>query len=263
MSGISDEMLMAYADGELDADARAAVDAYLANVPDAAERLRVFQSTGRVLSDLFDQPMREPVPQRLLDAIATPENVVALTSAKRYRRLSAFGAWPTALAASVAILAVGGSAYWLASQSSFGGISRVGVEVASSGEPVAVRALAIVLDTVASRADADAMIDGQSATIKPVFTFATATGFCRQYVITMPKAAAYGGVACKSRDGSWRVEANEAFNPSRSPTGGIAPASGSAGPKSVEAAVDRMIEGDVLSRDAERAAMAGGWRVPD
>lgn len=262
--GISDEMLMAYADGELDDSARSAVDAYLAGGPDAVARLRVFQTTGRGLSDLFAQPMHEPVPQRLLDVIAVPEKIVPFDLAKRPARITSFTARPMALAASLAILAAGGSAFWFASQRGLLGTPGLGVEVASSGERVAAHVLAVALDTVASGAISDASIDGHGVTIKPVLAFATADKrFCRQYVIAMKTSAAYSGVACKLPDGVWRIEAHEAFVAPRSVSGQIAPASGNAAPKSVEETVDRLIAGDVLGRDAERAAMARGWRKAD
>lgn len=263
MSGISDEMLMAYADGELDGNARAAVEDYLANAPESVERLRVFQETGRELSELFGQPMREPVPQRLIDAITAPQNIVAFKKVKRSERIKPFVAWPTALAASLAILAASGSAYWLTSQGHRATNRLAGIEVTNSGERQAARALASVLETVSSGKTADGVADGQKMTIEPIYTFATASHeYCRQYAITMQQAAtAYGGVACKAPDGVWRIEAHEAINALRSSSErGIAPASGKAAPKSVEDAIDRLIEGDVLRPEAESAAMARSWK---
>lgn len=261
MSGISDEMLMAYADGELDGSASAAVEDYLANSPEAVERLRVFQATGRELSELFDQPMREPVPQRLIDAIKAPENIVAFDRAKRSERLKPFVTWPTALAASLAFLAASGTAYWLTSQDHSPANNLAGVEQAN-GERRAARALASVLETGLSGTPVDGVTDDKKITIEPIYTFATANQqYCRQYVITMQDATAYGGVACKAPDGVWRIEAHEAIDASRpSSAGRIAPAGGNAGQKSIEDAIDRLIEGDVLRPEAERAAMARSWK---
>lgn len=262
MSGISDEMLMAYVDGELDGNARTAVEAYLASVPEGVERLRVFEATGRGLSSLFDQPMQEPVPQRLLDVVNAPADVVAFDRSKRARQPSTITAWPTALAASLTILAVGASAYWFASQSESQLKDHLGVEIASSGERIASRPVASVLDAAASGTTIATTINSQNARIKPVYTFATASsGFCRQFMITAQDATAYGSVACKSTDGRWRIEAYEALDPNRSTAGKIAPASGNAGPKSVEDAVDRLIDGDVLGLEAERAVIERGWQA--
>lgn len=263
MSGISDEMLMAYVDGELDDSARTAVETYLASVPEGVERLRVFEETGRGLSSLFDQPMREPVPQRLLDVVNAPADVLAFDRSKRASQRPIAMTWPIALAASLTILAAGGSAYWLASQSGSNLEDNLGVEVASSGERLASRQVASVLDTAASGTTTAVMIDSQNARIKPVYTFATASrGFCRQFMITAQDATGYGSVACKSADGRWRIEAYEALDANRSTAAGkITPASGHAGPKSVEDAVDRLIDGDVLGLEAERAVSERGWQA--
>lgn len=261
MRGISDEMLMAYVDGELHGSDRAAVENYLSNVPGGVERLRIFERTGRGLSDLFDQPMREPVPQRLLDAVKPTAEVVSFDPAKRANWRQEIASWPLALAASLTILAAVGSAYWLSSQSGRAPNGNVGIEVAGNGARIASQAVASVLDTIASGTTAPISVDGQGAAIKPVFTFATAgDGFCRQYLITTHDNTAYGSVACKLPDGSWRVEVQEAFDGPASSDGKIAPASGHAGPKSVEDTVDRLIDGDVLDLEAERAVMARGWR---
>ena len=264
MSGISDEMLMAYVDGELDDGGRAAIEAYLATAPGADERLRIFEATGRGLSDLFDQPMREPVPQRLIDIVNAPDKVVAFGRVASRRQQSSI-AWPTALAASLTMLAAAGSAYWFAAHRGGSAGAGFGVAVASNGDRVAAHAVAAVLDTVASGTTASAAVDGQNAAIKPVFTFSTEnSGFCRQYTITAPDALAYGGVACKAPTGNWRVEAYEALEAKQGASDGkIAPAAGNAGPKSVEDAVDRLIYGDVLGAEAERAAIARGWRPGD
>ena len=66
---ISDEVLMALADGELAGDERARIAKIVANSEAAAARLAAFTSTGRHLSGLFEQPMLEPVPQRLIDTV--------------------------------------------------------------------------------------------------------------------------------------------------------------------------------------------------
>lgn len=263
MTGISDEMLMAYVDGELESRDRSAVEAYLAATPSAQDRLRVFQLTGRGLSELVNQPMREPVPQRLLDAVNISSKPIAFKSGPHKKR-GAFNisAWPAAMAASVTFLAAAGAAYWFASRPSPNVNDGIGIELARSGDRIATHAIAAVLDKVQSGIAAPASIEGQDLTVTPVFTFATASKmFCRQYVVTAHDASAYGSVACKAANGNWHVEAHEAIDTPRPATQKIAPASGRAGPKSIEDAVDRLIDGDVLGTDAERAIIARAWRV--
>ena len=73
MSQISDEMIMAYADGELGDDDRRAVETYLAGNPAAAARLRAFEVSGRSLARLYDDAMRQPVPDRLIQSVRTAD----------------------------------------------------------------------------------------------------------------------------------------------------------------------------------------------
>lgn len=258
---ISDETLMAYVDGELDANARAEVEEYLASSPDGRERLEVFQATGRGLSELFEQPMREPVPQRLLDAVIASDNVVPFGAVRRHKSTRTQSYWPAALAACLTVLAAGGSAYWYGH--SAGKLDRnFGVEVAADGRRVASKALAAVLDGTPAGVDAKASISEQQAKITPVFTFAKEDkSYCRQYTIAAGHSEAIGGVACRSADGQWQVEAQATFDPAPNRTGQIAPAGGDGGPPEVEAAVDQMIAGDVLKPEVEAALIARGWHT--
>jgi hypothetical protein len=129
---IDDEMLMAYADGELDADGMAAVEAAVAESEDVAVRLAEFFETRAALQDAYPA---EPVSDELADKVramaagmavsavgsavgsevgsgaapAAHANVVSLAD----RRAPRAGGWqPMALAASLA-LAVGLGAGWM------------------------------------------------------------------------------------------------------------------------------------------------------
>jgi anti-sigma factor RsiW len=64
MAGLSDEILMAYADGELDPAEGARIESLLANDPALRERLKIFTETGRGLALLFEDHLRAPMPPR-------------------------------------------------------------------------------------------------------------------------------------------------------------------------------------------------------
>ncbi len=66
---VSDETLMAYADGELAADDRRQLEAMLAVDQELRARLAPFTATGANLASVFARPMREPVPARLIMAV--------------------------------------------------------------------------------------------------------------------------------------------------------------------------------------------------
>ncbi len=264
MSEISDEMLMAFADGELDTAQRARVEAYLQSSADGLHRLDVFAATGRGLAELFDRPMHEPVPQRLIDAVvANP--VIRFEDARPARASRPAPSWrqPSymALAASVAMLAIGASGFWFLNGS--GPVDAdYGLVVSQAGERVAADGLRSALETAASGSKVTHAIAGDTATIEPVFTFSTAdNSYCRQYVITRTAAQAFGGVACRASGGQWRIEAQQAFTPKPAKDHQIIPA-GKDSLQSIDAIVDDLISGDVLSPDVEATVMSDGWKTP-
>ena len=90
----SDETLMAYVDGELDAEARAAVDAAIATDPVVAQRVARQRALRTALRSAFDGVLAEPVPQSLVDAARSAPtsvrapNVADLPSARAARTKS-------------------------------------------------------------------------------------------------------------------------------------------------------------------------------
>jgi anti-sigma factor RsiW len=65
MSAVTRDMLMAYADGQLEATDRVAVEAHLAANPDAAGEVALWQRQSNALRTLFAPVGSEPVPARL------------------------------------------------------------------------------------------------------------------------------------------------------------------------------------------------------
>ena len=61
----SESELHAYADGRVDPDQKALIDAWLAQHPDEAERIETYQRFGESLRSLYDPVLDEPVPSRL------------------------------------------------------------------------------------------------------------------------------------------------------------------------------------------------------
>ncbi len=63
-AGISDSDFQAYVDGRLSQERRAELEAYLAENPAEASRLREYQEQNRILHDFFDPVLAEPIPAR-------------------------------------------------------------------------------------------------------------------------------------------------------------------------------------------------------
>jgi anti-sigma factor RsiW len=87
--------LHAYVDNQLDAVRRAEVEAFLAAHPEACEQEQALRTQNRMLHEVYDSVLNEPVPERLT---------------KRLRGAR----YPLALAAGIAALTVGLVAGWFA-----------------------------------------------------------------------------------------------------------------------------------------------------
>ena len=72
------EKLMAYADGELNSNEHAEVQALLASDPQAREVLQAFTQNKPLLQAAYQPVLQEPVPQRLLDAVRRSAGAVPL-----------------------------------------------------------------------------------------------------------------------------------------------------------------------------------------
>lgn len=272
MTSLSDEMLMAYADGELTAADRAQVEAVLAHDPVAAERVAAFAATGRALGILYSTPMLEPVPQRLIEAVMGQSNMgpskatATVIPFNRPQRVKPQAVPNWAMAASVAVLALGIGTLWMAKQhNSADADGLYGVAASGDGVKLAGLELAAALNSTLSATTAALVIDGQAASMKPVFSFAAASGaICRQYQINRTDAPPIGGVACRSNGEQWQIEGQVTLAASppaseRLGDGKIITAAGASSPV-IDAIVDKIIDGDVMGLDQEAAAMKNGWR---
>lgn len=96
---ITEDELHAYVDGELPAERRADVEAWLATHPDDAERVQSWRAMAEMLHARYDSVVQEPVPARL-----------ELERLERRPRQWLYGAAAAVLVAFVA----GGTAGWVA-----------------------------------------------------------------------------------------------------------------------------------------------------
>src|SRR6201989_2594501 len=96
---VTEDELHAYVDGELPAERRADVEAWLATHPEDAERVQSWRAMAEMLHARYDSVAQEPVPARL-----------ELERLERRPRQWLYGAVAAALVAFVA----GGTAGWVA-----------------------------------------------------------------------------------------------------------------------------------------------------
>ena len=245
MNPIDDDTLQAYVDGELDATARARVDAALVQDDVLARRVRQARALRAQLRAAFDPVLDELVPARL-SALLQPRAVPTVAPLEGGRgepaaRRRAPRRWllpGAALASSVALLAVG--LWWHAGNE----LVRM-----RNGEPYAAGVLGRALDqSLASEPDAH-------ATVAIGLTFRAANGYiCRSFTVRTPPARA--GLACHAAAG-WALPV---LVPAAPPEGGELRQAASGLPPAVQAVIDARLRGEVFDAQQERAARAAGWR---
>lgn len=262
---LSDEILVAFADDELPASERAVVERRLAHDAEARDRLAAFTSTGQWLARAYDDTLREPVPDTLLDAIraerdATPPAAAPAGAHRRslWRRLRDPGwrsVWPVMGGAGVGFAA--GIALLLAGPG-FG-------PVAPPFGPDVERQVAEALETAAGGEPVRFELAGDALEITPIGTLRTAAGdFCREFTQQLDVAGAVPvvthGVACRAGDrATWETVARVELLPAAAETPGFALASG-APQRVLDAVVEVLGEVEHLPADVERELLQAGWR---
>lgn len=242
----SEETLMAYADGELDPAARAALEAAMAADPGLAQRVARHQALRARLSAALDPVLDEPLPERLLESVrGAPAQRPAAKVIPLKRPAAPRWSWPQlgALAASLVLGALLGP---LLLHPPTGG----GAVITRSGQMLAGAALARALtEQLASNQPPGAPVEiGVSFRARD-------GGYCRSFVLREQSALA--GIACRERD-AWRLEVLAQAPTSASAAGGYRPA-GTALPPSVARTLDELRAGEALDASAEAAARARGW----
>lgn len=270
MSYVSDEILMAYADGELTPEERQALERLLRQDPVLRGRLEPYIETRTRLASAFEHALREPVPERLIAAIerARPSPRAIRTDASLGARLRSmidaavsrlapggYGMTP-ALAASVAALLVGaGTVGWIAGRATTPSSPPQEVALISTRgtDLVATGALAHALERSPSRTILST--DGGRTSIEPVLSFRTATDtVCREYRVTIAGAKQdAAGLACRNPNGAWRI-AQHVETPKQ---GAAAPSEGDyqtatgASIPAIDAMVETMISGEAFGAEEE------------
>ena len=255
---ITDEQLMAYADGELDAPMREVVEAALAADPALVTRLAEHEAMRESLRHAFAGELDEPVPARLLESLkAEPRVAAPVVSLASHRKAAAersreaandtrwsawarWGGWAASVAAALFI----GHAYWPGSSTA----APEGFALQGDGRLVATGGVEIALNT-------------QTAATRPIgasvsvpLSFVDQSGrYCRSFT-----TSAHAGLACRD-DKDWAVQMLVQARPATEGTGNARQAA-TALPPALLAEIDQRIEGPALDAAAEQQALQRGWR---
>lgn len=250
----SDETLMAYADGEVDADLRRQIEAAMALDPSIAERIAKHRNLQVDLGAAFNGVLDEPIPDRLLGAAnaspvespaesksATVTDLNAARAAKQRgtnpRRRWAWPEWG-AIAASLIIGILAGRSALQPSQSDL--FATVENGIVARGELSAA-----LTDRVGG--------SPEDAAVRVGLSFQDKRGqYCRTFTTTSA-----AGFACREAD-AWKVHALS--ESSANPQAGEYRRAGTELPPAILTAVEGSMAGEALDREQEQAARARDWK---
>lgn len=202
MTKLTDETLMAYVDGQLDDKQTKEIQKAIEADSDARKRVEVFRQSAAMLHGVYDAPLQEAVPERLMDTVMGFK-----TDDKRaaglLERLFAFLPRPltlnpaSAVVAFIALLIGTGTGYYAGNITQF---DKKHLAITLDGKDFSRK-----LDTTVS--GQFFTVEGRDVQIMPVATFLdTSNRFCRQYeVVTGPDKNVHlsQGIACRSNAGNW------------------------------------------------------------
>jgi anti-sigma factor RsiW len=282
---LSDEVLMAYADGELDSKTRAEVENAMAADPQIARRVAEHKALRDTLHASYDKVLDEPIPERLLatararvpsDARVPPEKRTGDNS--RTMRVvpdsrgatNGHGEGSSRGAATDNVVplrrrppARRPMPYWGAIAASFvvGALAwHFGAELISPA-PLAERNGQLLASGALDRALSTQLVkeqDAQSA-VQIGVSFRSKDGsYCRTFQLRGGNNLA--GLACHQQD-KWRLDvlAQAEAAPAGHPE--FRPAASSL-PPAISQAVDQAIAGEPLDAAAESQARTNQWRSP-
>jgi hypothetical protein len=252
---ISDETLMAYADGELDAAARAAVESAMQGDPQIEKRVAQHRALRLKVQAAYSTELSEALPERLLMAArGAPRqqagNVVNLQEARAAMERSTPRAAPPrprwhsagALAASLIVGVAVGFFMWGRGQSPL----VLGPEGALVARGPLAQALSNQLASEQS----------PSSAVRVELSFLAKSGeYCRTF--SLSGKASPSGLACRHGD-EWQVQTLAREPAAASDSEYRTAASGL--PASVLKSVEAQITGEPLDQAGEKSARARGWK---
>jgi hypothetical protein len=245
---ISEEALMAYADGEADAATRALIEAAMRDDPRIVERIAQHRALREAMRAAHSSVLDEPVPERLLAAargrIGQPADKVhslaQVRDAALHKRVGARRWQPAAMAASLLVGLAVGFFTWHDS----GALIRIGAD----GRLSAGAALQEALSTQLAQDRSTIAVTGMSFRNK-------AGNYCRTFSLAGTDAGA--GLACHE-GADWNIKLLAQSAPVESSSPNFRAAASKDSP-AVRAAVEQSIDGEPLDRAGEIAARQAGW----
>ena len=255
---ISDETLMAYADGELDAAARAAVESAMREDPQIEKRVAAHRTLRRKVQAAYSVELSEGVPERLLRAARGAANtqqakVVDLQGARAAMERTASRArsprpqWRIAGTIAASLIAGVGLGFFMWGQTEAPLMRSAGGALVARGQ--LAQALSNQLAAEQSR----------NSPVQIGVSFRAKSGdYCRTFALS--GAVSPSGLACR-HGGEWQVQALTQ-EPGAAGDSGYRTA-GSAMPGAILRSVEGQIAGEPLDQAGEMAARQRSWAAAD
>ncbi|ASY72244.1 anti-sigma factor [Sinorhizobium fredii USDA 205] len=251
----SDEILMRFADGELDAEISAEIEREMETDDALVARLALFIETRHAAKIAMQPLLEEPLPAELTAAV---ERVIAaktsaqnesgasvLPFARRAANDRRASRWLAPVAASLAAVIAGFGGYWL---------GRGGQPTAEGVLPptaLSSPALEEALETVVS--GEERQLSGPNQRFRAIATFRdNDQALCREFEVDSPDRSTVVSVACRA-GAEWRVTFAVV---ARGDSGGYAPASST---ETLDAYLTAINAGAPLEAE-EEAKVLGGLR---
>jgi hypothetical protein len=248
---ISDETLMAFADGELDSAARAELELAMRADPQIEKRIAEHRALRQKVQAAYSAELSEVIPERLLRAArgaapAAPTVVAIERSVSRTRAQRTRWQLPASMAASLIVgLGVG---YFALSPLNAPLLRNAG------GAMIAHGPLAAALSK---------QLSAEQSPASPVqigLSFQAKSGdYCRTFALS--GAISPAGLACR-RGAEWRIVTLTEEGGAAADGSGYRTA-GSAMPPAVLSAVEDLIAGEPLDQAGESAARRRDWKAAD
>lgn len=199
---VSDEMLMAFVDGELEEQAADEVARAIAADPALAERAGAFRMSREAARQAFGPIMAEPVPERLVDTIMQ-RNAGERTAAHRP------GLFRSALPLAASMALAAGIAGYLLGQAA----------APDAGPLLGGPALAEAVGSTPAGEQRTVRIAGRDVDVTVLADYAVNGGLCRTFEAVPAASDAARGIGCRFGE-TWHVDIAVAL-----PDGDFSPAS--------------------------------------
>jgi hypothetical protein len=256
---ISDEVLMAYADGELDATAREAVESAMREDPQIVERVARHSALRRRVREAYSAVLSEDVPERLLraaqGAAATERKVVNLQDARAPRERSAPRTlplrplrrqWRTVGAMAASVIAGVGVGFFIWGRT---------VPPFARGADGALVARGQLAQALSNQLAAE---QSRASSVQIGLSFLAKSGdYCRTFALSGEQPPS--GVACRHGE-EWQVRA---VTQGSDEVAGVSEyrTAGSTMPAMIREFVEARVAGEPLDQAGERAARQRDWKA--